>query len=485
MESAKKPAIQTLDDLFGVPAAPSGEAQIRQIPLDQIDPFPEHPFQVREDEAMQTMVESVKAVGVLSGGRKATQRTYQRARRKIKEKSMPEGSPADAPEAAAGDPHSPGASGSQTAAENVAPDSAKTQNRKTQQSKKNVPRQRSAGPADKTVSGTPGSDTYNGKPGQPKRKAKTAKPKQKAGRTIGRSSKSAKTAQQAARQGQQTAKTAAKSAKTAQQTAKAASQAAMRARKAAEQAVKRSKDIAKATHKALKAAVEGTKLLVEAIVAGGWVALVIILVICLAGFLIASPFGIFFSDSGEQSLPQVVQMLSKEYYDRFDLLQHNYVHDVLDFDGGAMSINWPQVLAVYAVKVVNDPLDPGEVTTFDEKKIDKLRKILNEMNSFTYSVQNLQTSDGIQRTLTIHAAAKGAADMARDYRFNAEQRTQLDELLSPEYAGMWAHLLGGYTPGGGEILQGDPAWRGTDILEWPMQTGDYYISSDYGLRANP
>ena len=40
--------------------------KVRLIPLDQIDPFPEHPFRVREDEAMQTMMESVKAVGVLT-----------------------------------------------------------------------------------------------------------------------------------------------------------------------------------------------------------------------------------------------------------------------------------------------------------------------------------------------------------------------------------------------------------------------------------
>jgi len=66
LEPAKKAAITTLDDLFGLPAAPPGEAQILQIPLDLIDPFPEHPFHVREDEAMTAMVESVKAVGVLT-----------------------------------------------------------------------------------------------------------------------------------------------------------------------------------------------------------------------------------------------------------------------------------------------------------------------------------------------------------------------------------------------------------------------------------
>jgi len=62
----EKPAIQTLDDLFGIPAAPTGAAQIQQISIALIDPFPEHPFRVREDEAMQAMAESVKAVGVLT-----------------------------------------------------------------------------------------------------------------------------------------------------------------------------------------------------------------------------------------------------------------------------------------------------------------------------------------------------------------------------------------------------------------------------------
>ena len=462
------------------------DAAARQVQEPQGSSPNEYAGNAVEEKAKGAAQEAVQTLD--SRGRTAAQRTYQRARQKIKEKPAQQAPPADATDAAAGDTHSPGspsgtgeaASGapnSQAPAERAAPDRAKAQNRRAQQKKKNTPRQRGAGPADKPTTTAP--DSGSGRPTQPKRKVKNAKPKQKPGRTIGRSAKSAKTAQQSARQGQQAAKTAAKSAKAAKQTAQ-------RGAKATEQAVKRGKDVAKATYKAIKAAVEGAKLLVEAIIAGGWVAVVIILIVCLAGFLIASPFGIFFSGGGEQSLPQVVQTLSKEYYDRFDLLQHNYVHDFLNFDGGIMSIDWPQVLAVYAVKVVNDPLDPEEVTTFDKKKTDKLRKILNEMNSFTYSVQNLQTSEGIERTLTIHIATKSAADMARDHHFNADQKAQLDELLSGDYADLWALLLGGYMPGGGEILQGDPAWVGTDILDWPMQAGDYSrISSDFGLRDNP
>jgi ParB family chromosome partitioning protein len=55
-------------DLFSTQATrdDAQREKVQSIPLDQIDPFPEHPFHVREDEAMTTMVESVKAVGVLT-----------------------------------------------------------------------------------------------------------------------------------------------------------------------------------------------------------------------------------------------------------------------------------------------------------------------------------------------------------------------------------------------------------------------------------
>jgi len=34
------------------------------VPLSEIDDFPDHPFQVRMDESMQAMADSVKAVGI-------------------------------------------------------------------------------------------------------------------------------------------------------------------------------------------------------------------------------------------------------------------------------------------------------------------------------------------------------------------------------------------------------------------------------------
>ena len=38
---------------------------VEQIPLSELHPFPDHPFQVRDDDAMQETAESIKTYGVL------------------------------------------------------------------------------------------------------------------------------------------------------------------------------------------------------------------------------------------------------------------------------------------------------------------------------------------------------------------------------------------------------------------------------------
>ncbi len=58
----------TLDDLFSTQEE-RDEAKlqkIRDIPLSEIDGFPNHPFQVREDEDMFQLVESIKERGVIT-----------------------------------------------------------------------------------------------------------------------------------------------------------------------------------------------------------------------------------------------------------------------------------------------------------------------------------------------------------------------------------------------------------------------------------
>ena len=61
-------ALPTLDDLFSTQEERDDARleKIRDIPLDLIDDFPDHPFHVRDDEDMVQLVESIKTNGVLT-----------------------------------------------------------------------------------------------------------------------------------------------------------------------------------------------------------------------------------------------------------------------------------------------------------------------------------------------------------------------------------------------------------------------------------
>ena len=60
--------LPTLDDLFSTQEMRDEAklAKIRNIPIEQIDDFPDHPFKVRDDEDMMQLVESVKERGVIT-----------------------------------------------------------------------------------------------------------------------------------------------------------------------------------------------------------------------------------------------------------------------------------------------------------------------------------------------------------------------------------------------------------------------------------
>ena len=60
--------LPTLDDLFSTQEMRDDAklAKIRDIPLELIDDFPDHPFKVRDDEDMMQLVESVKERGIIT-----------------------------------------------------------------------------------------------------------------------------------------------------------------------------------------------------------------------------------------------------------------------------------------------------------------------------------------------------------------------------------------------------------------------------------
>lgn len=67
-ENRKSIKLTSLDDLFSTEEsrAEAEKEHVQEIPITEIDGFPEHPFHVDMDDAMSEMVESIKRFGVLS-----------------------------------------------------------------------------------------------------------------------------------------------------------------------------------------------------------------------------------------------------------------------------------------------------------------------------------------------------------------------------------------------------------------------------------
>jgi len=333
--------------------------------------------------------------------------------------------------------------------------------------------------------------------GKPQKAVKTASRSVKG---VKQSAKRIKTAQRSAKTAQQAAKAAQK---TAQATAKAAKAAAQAAKAAAKAAVTGIKVAVKATAAAIKATIAAIKGLIALIAAGGWVAVVIILLICLIALIVGSCFGLFFgSDSTGTgtSVTQAVSTLNGEYLAHIQEIEDATPHDRMETtsNDGKLSINWEDVLAVFSAKVTGAE-DGAQVASLDDAQVDELRNIMWEMNAVSSSTRTEShevevtevDEDGNETThtetvtetiLEITITHKTPDEMARQYNFNSRQNEYLALMSEPE--SLWAELLGGYTSGGGQIVNPDADWIGTGIFQWPLPQS-YTITSWFGYREDP
>ena len=295
---------------------------------------------------------------------------------------------------------------------------------------------------------------------------------ERAGKTVKQSARS--TGQAAAKTAERTVKSARNSVKTTEAmgrtAAKTAYQTAKASQRMAQTAAATAKKAAQTSMAAVRAIITGTRALIAAIAAGGWVAMVMLVVICLIGLIVSSPFGIFFSgeDSGTgQTMPTAVREINQDYENKLEEIKTGNSHDVLEMSGSRAV--WPEVLAVYAVKTSTDPDNPLEVATMDDGKKDLLKEIFWAMNEVSYSTNTAsdtvvtETDDGhgnivettttvTETTLYITVSHKTADEMADAYSFTADQRAQLAELLAEENRSMWSAVLYSIGAGDGEIV---------------------------------
>lgn len=304
--------------------------------------------------------------------------------------------------------------------------------------------------------------------------------------TVKTAQKSAKTAQQTSKAAIKTAEATAKATKAAAQTSvKAARTTAQVAKTAAKTLAAAAKAAAKAIASAAKAIAAAVKALVAAIAAGGWVALIVIVIICLIAAVVAC-FGIFFSseDTGsDKPMRAVVQEINQEYQTQLDDIKGSVTYDTLEMSGSRAV--WPEVLSVYAVKVTSDPDNPQEVATVTPEKEQILRDIFWVMNTISHSTTTesvttvIESDDGhgnileetvteTKTTLHIVVSHKTAAEMAAEYGFGTQQLEHLDALLEEGTSGMWAAVLYGVYGADDQIVQvaltqvgnvgGEPYW---------------------------
>ena len=256
----------------------------------------------------------------------------------------------------------------------------------------------------------------------------------------------------------------------AKDTAKAINKSSQIAKETAKQFAKGAKKAARATKRAIKAMIESTKALVNAIIAGGWVSVVIIILISLVAALCSSFYGIFFSSETSQSgmnITSVIQQINNEFDDKIDEIKSSGSFDGVEVIGSRS--NWKDVLSIYAVKTTTDENNPMEVATVDENKKSILSSIFWDMNNISKSVETrtetvtkestdgqgntIETTEQVEKNyLVITLTGKTAEDMSATYSLNDTQKKYLAELMSDKNNKLWASLIyniGGVSGGSG------------------------------------
>lgn len=231
-------------------------------------------------------------------------------------------------------------------------------------------------------------------------------------------------------------------------------------------AIQATKIAIKTTLAIIKAIIMATKALISAIIAGGWVAVVVIIVICLIAMICTSIFGIFFSnekDVGEKTMSSVIRELNTEFTNKITDIQNNMEHN--EYEISSNKAEWKDIISLYAV-VISNGEEQTDVITLDDNKINKLKEIFWKMNTITSSVSeiekeyeitdengNIKTEKKKIKMLHIDVRSKSLQEMIELYNLNTKQKQQLAELRKEEYNSMWSYMLYGSSAGSNDIVE--------------------------------
>lgn len=172
---------------------------------------------------------------------------------------------------------------------------------------------------------------------------------------------------------------------------------------------------------------------------GGAVVLVLFLMVILVAAIVASPFGILFSNESREAgvvpISVAVAQINYDFNVKLEALQAADDYDSISVDGQAA--DWVEVLAVFAVKVAgSDDVDAADVATMDANRIARLKAVFWDMTAIANHVEVIHHPSGgeedngwTERNLYITITAKTAEEMKTVYHFNRNQVAALEELL--------------------------------------------------------
>ena len=300
-----------------------------------------------------------------------------------------------------------------------------------------------------------------------------------------------------------TAASTARKEKQARQAAQRTQKMIYRAQQAARESAEAAKKVIAVIRSAIQHLLAALQSLAAALIAGGWVTVFVILLICLIALVVGSGYGIFFAaespDENAISVQDAVEQLTEEYRDRLEEIENSVDYDrqEIESNDGSYAIAWQDVLAVFASQTSGDA-NGAAVAYLDEDNVDRLRTVLWNMNELDWRTESQtqeveQTNEEgetetttITETVLIIEMTHHTPDEMRDtYHFTDRQNEYLTLLSGEDTTILWGELLGGFVQGSGELMApGMDTVFADGALQWPLPVAGT-ITSPQGYRTDP
>ena len=222
-----------------------------------------------------------------------------------------------------------------------------------------------------------------------------------------------------------------------------------RARQTAREGMETAQKAATVLRAAIQHLLAALQSLAAALIAGGWVAVFIVLLICLIALVAGSAYGIFFAaeapDENAVTVQAAVEQLTEEYRDQLEEIEDSTEYDrqEIESNDGNYAIAWQDVLAVFASQTAGDA-NGAAVAYLDEDNVERLRTVLWDMNELDWRTETQtreveqtneagepETTTITETVLVIQLTHHTPEEMRDAYHFTERQNEYLT-LLSGE-----------------------------------------------------